>query len=219
MLNVDQAVVLRNKSKNGFLVVFSRRFGKIILRSKKMEDIVRLCCGMIFDFFYHETRKNYFLAEKVEVVFSPEKLDFPRLLWMHQVCELCYYFLPFSSPSQALFLYLRKTLYLILSLKCGQYFNLTKKIILLKTLEMLGFPSLKFVQLLSACKFDLASSNIDFCLSPKVKSLKIVEKSRLRELKDLEKEMDNYILECIQSHPLSKSFKAIYFPDVVFYKN
>jgi len=186
--------------------VLSRSSGKINLIVGK--KFTRFSPGTKVRFFITLSRSAEF-ANGLEILQIPIVAIKKHLYWIHHILEICYYFAPLGAPCAEIFQMVEYSLHLG---RCGDgfepYFNLVKKICLVKLFVMLGFYSQGIAFLLDL--FDKTLVSLDSSNLQKVLSL---HQLLSNVTKQQEKEIDKWILSCLHEHPHASQFKTLLFFD------
>jgi len=148
--------------------------------------------GACISYQIDEQPHIYFIRD-INIIDMPMALAKDDILFVHHILELCYYFIPMGSTNPRIFPLLVK-LY-----ESPHIFQdtLLKKIFLFKCFTTLGlYPESKKFQQHSFLQ--LAATSIDNLTSPLVDLT-------------IEKELDDWLLHCISSHPCIGNFKTVNF--------
>lgn len=187
------------------LSILCQHKGKIAATTNPELRCNQLWPGMLISFNYSSNTSSVYFACNIEIIMSPEIEKYSCIFWLHRFLEICYYFLPLEKPSHDIFLHLYNFFLLYkLEQKFLTQIEIIKKIYLLKLLALLGFyPDKEFVLFLNLYE-QLSFLYVDFKDQQKVEFLKW----QLQKIKKVhEKKIDDWILNCISSHPCFNNFK------------
>lgn len=187
--------------------VFSKREGKINLFVPKKGRRV-FSPGAIISFFYTAKGSNLF-AKKIDILHVPLDSMKDNLDWIHHLLEIFYYFSPLNAVCGDLFRLLQ------FSFKIGgraclfePYFHIVKRICLVKFLVLVGFYPPRELLFLLGLFDDVVGVSLDSSNVQKVRSLHM----SLEIITDQNvKEIDRWILQCLQEHPNIAQFKTVPF--------
>ena len=189
-INMSQkkhAFVLRFfKNDNKRIILFDKDKGKIIGDSPQKNIPIGAC----IEYDLIVKRKKYILYN-TRIVLMPVIINQDDLLFLHQVLELCHYFMPEEMPEEDIFSLL---IYLYDNMNL---FNdpFSKKIYITKLLLMFGiYPEKPYIE--KTYWQDMLQQPISLLL-------------RIKSSKEVEEFFIVWIRSCIQMHPLSHTFKAI----------
>lgn len=174
------------------IAVLDSHLGKII--GVPMRD--NLCRGALIQYTIRPQYYCSFLHE-IEVIDVPFAFAHHDIIFLHQVLELCYYFIPVESSGMSGIFNLINYLYAIYKNGWSAY---TKKLFLFKLLTEIGvYPEQKEFQ--SPYFLQLASLSIE-----------LLEES-YKETVGSEMHIDRWLKQCMAIHPLVKKFNTIHFLD------
>lgn len=172
------------------VIIFDRSLGKFDAIVPSTIKHFNLCNGLLVNYNYQLKGKLQFI-DNINIINDPFLLAQNDLLFFHHILELCYYFIPMGISCDDLFDFIKFLFFSPQKLKTVK----SQKILLCRFFLLLGmYPECK-----TSPKFNyLMSIPID-----------IVD----NELIDLEneKELNLWIIKCINIHPYAKSFKTINF--------
>jgi len=189
------------------LSIFAQQKGKIDVITSPISVCSKLWPGMLVSFNTKKTNKNIYISENIEILLSPQEDHFLNLAWIHHLLELCYFFIPQEKPQNEIFKHLYSC-FLILKLEhiFSNQFETIKKICSLKFMQLAGFYPRNNLEPLLNIYEQLTCMSIDIDDQQKVKFLK----TALELITNAQiKEIDNWILNCVQNHPYVNSFKTI----------
>lgn len=186
------------------VALLTRSTGRINAALKQQEECMRLWPGMIITCSLC-LEGGHWVASQVTIHSTPEGFDHECIAWLHHILELCYYFLPLESPCPDVFLFLKKCHRIILqsSLCRGNTKVVLKKMCSIKFLSLIGFYAQEEICGYLTLFQELSEPFVDFTSQQKVEFLE----HKLHVLKV--EVMDEWIVGCLKSHPMFKTFKTI----------
>lgn len=191
-MQCNTGIILRvdfsNKQK---IAIFDRDLGKLELNvwSDKSRSL-NLCNGMLIN--YVIGRQSRPLINNINIINAPFELAKLNILFLHHILELSYYFTSPGIEDVELF-----DLIYFLFYSFDQLENLRlQKIILVRFFLLLGFYP----------EDDGAKNYFYYLMSIPIDSIMDVA----IDLK-YEKELDLWIMKCINMHPYARSFKTMHF--------
>ena len=171
------------------LVLLDSVEGKITCATPKHQTFV---VGSIISFFVI-SRKSYFSISEIQILDVPLQLARKHIVFLHHLLELCFYFLPLRNPAKKVF-----DLLMFFYKHADSFCTpLHKKIFLFKLFVSFGFYG-GHAPLSVDLFHRLSSESIDSLVSSFI------------HLK-LERSIDQWLLDCMQAHPLAKDFKTVRF--------
>ncbi|MCK4650621.1 hypothetical protein KAT08_00440 [Candidatus Babeliales bacterium] len=181
--------------------------GKISITTNPEQRFDQLRPGMLISFNYSGNTSSIYFANNIEILMTPQDIKYDCFTWLHRFLEICYYFVPIEKPCHEIFFHLYNY-FLIYKLEYQflTQIEIIKKIYLLKLLALLGFyPNKELLAFLNIYD-QLSSLYVDFKDQQKVEFLKW----NLQKIKKVHnKKIDDWILNCINSHPSFKKFKML----------
>ena len=188
------------------VALLTRSSGRINVVVRQQDECLRLWPGMVVTCSLFQ-EGSLWVASQMTIHSAPEPQDHASIMWLHHILELCYYFLPLESPCTEVFFYLKKCYGLIW--QSDLFDDKTKetiqKICIIKFLSMIGFYAQEEICGYLTLFQELSDPFVDFANKQKVNSLE----HRLLLLKV--DAMDEWILNCLKSHPMFKTFKTVAF--------
>lgn len=188
--------------------ILTQTMGKINIITSLQEGR-NLWPGSLISLIGIDKLANVFSFASLEVLIVPTESNVNDICWLHQVLEICYFFLSLNEPVSDVF----KSVYNALLMLSNYNFNeiedkLLKRLFVVNIFFLIGFyPSQNIKNILSKYGFDLYRA-VDFSSIEAVKSLQ----TYLIEIKDVEiKELDCWILLNLNKHPNKKFFKTTKF--------
>ena len=185
----NKAIVLKTYLPQKYkLCVFDNDLGKVMTVPNR-EDIGygALIC------YHARAQQSLYFMHGIEIIDSPLMLGREDILFVHHVLELCYFFVPLSSPMPRLF----ELLLELYSSKTILHTIIAKKVFLFQFFAGLGlypegarFQTPYFHQLAIASIDNIALYPIDLVI---------------------EQELDDWLLNCIALHPCTHNFKTVHF--------
>lgn len=170
------------------LSILDTRLGKIVA----VPNRETISSGSYISYYVTEQPKLFFIYD-VEIIDMPLALAKDDILFIHHLLEICYYFIPMNNTQQ-------RIIELLIHLYAAKHIfeNATlKKLFLFQFFTTLGFyPEGKRFQ--NPLFIRLASLSIDNLMGQHVDLI-------------IETELDNWLLNCISTHPCIKNFKTINF--------
>ncbi len=188
------------------VALLTSSLGRVNVVLKQNDLCARLWPGMVVS--CNLSREgSFWLASHVVIHSVPMHQSHNDMVWLHHMLELCYYFLPLESPAADAFFCLEKSCCLIChsSIVDDKLQMIVKKLCVIKFLSLIGFYRQEDIQEYLALFQELSDLFIDFTNEQKVNFLK----QRLVVLKI--NSMDEWILNCLKSHPMFRVFKTTAF--------
>lgn len=190
MINTNTAIVLKTyfPEKNKILI-FDRTMGKLNV-SLSANKISNLCNGTIFTYDFNE-KNTFFIINNLNILDVPLNIGKTNILFLHNILEICYYFLPFGVVSNELFDLISFLYFYFDKFQTDQL----QKFFLCRVFLILGiYPEVKM------------SDYFNYVMSLPID---MVDKNSI-DL-SLDKELNLWIIKCMQIHPYKNSLKTINF--------
>ena len=169
------------------LVVLDKKEGKI----QCVPNRIDIPNGAILA--YTKVKKHIHLINNIEILDVPFDIAGADINFLHAVLEICYYFIPSECPNHGIF----ELLLYLYSFPNKIKYIIDKKLFLFKLFISLGiYPEGKKFQ--TPYLHNLASESIDIIVG---KDLHL----------DIEKDIDECLLACIEIHPMFRYFKTVNF--------
>jgi hypothetical protein len=208
-VNKKYGIVLRS------FFPYKRKISVITKCSGKINIVVRakrLCplfsAGTFIKFYSGFSVESCSFAHDVEVVVVPMP-NMEQLCWLHNLLEICYFFLPLNSPCSDVFYFLKSCFEYNLRIDDKQKnFDVFKKTCLVKLFMLLGFQPDRDLVLFGNL-FDTVVQGRR-CLLTFLDSIDDQKVESLGEISGLLlSKIDRWIMHCLQEHPNIASFKTI----------
>lgn len=182
-------IVLKNyQPQKCKLAILDRDSGKIVAVPNRTD----MSNGALIMYFKREQEHVSFI-HSIDIIDMPLALAHEDIVFVHHVLELCYYFIPMGSNASQVFRALLRFYEYPLVLNTP----IMKKIFVVQLFFLLGvypdpqrFNSTSINQLISISIDIWAAQSID-----------------LR----IEKELDEWLMHCVKTHPRAEYFKTINF--------
>lgn len=187
----NTAIILKtdfpNKQK---ITILDQALGKLDLWVDHKAKNLYLCNGMLLK--YDQSKGPKQVIKNIEIIDIPFALAKLNILFFHHILELCYYFIPEAVEEVEIF---DLICFLLYSFEEVENLQL-QKVILSRFFLLLGlYPedgmSKKYFHYLMSIPIDrITNTAIDL---------------------KYEKELDLWIIKCVNMHPYSRSFKTMHF--------
>ncbi len=190
-----------HRQKIGLLTYSLGRINVTVIRQ---DECMRLWPGMLVTCNIAQTGLSW-SSNRIIIHSVPIPQSHPNILWLHHILELCYYFLPLENPCGEIFFYLQQCYNFIHQNNiCDPLAqDILKKLCVIKFLSLIGFYAQEEVCQYITLFQELSDLFIDFTNEQKVDFLK----QRLLLCKTTT--MNEWILNCLKSHPMFNNFKTI----------
>ncbi len=170
------------------LAILDRDSGKIMAVPNRTD----ISHGALIMYFKREQEHLTFI-HSIDIIDMPFALAHEDIVFVHHVLELCYYFIPMSSHAPQIFIALLRFYEYPIVLTTP----IMKKIFVVQLFFLLGvYPESPWAK--SASINQLISTSIDIWAAQSI-DLKI------------EKELDEWLMHCIKTHPQAAYFRTINF--------
>jgi len=204
----EEGIVLRRfLPKKQKCSVFTRGRGKIDLAFSSEREVQKLWPGMILSFTTTESTSRVAFCRELEIITAPLPLQHSALKLVHSLLEICYYFMPLEDPSENVFTYLERMLFIVggdgVTVLTS---TLAHRLCYMGLLMECGFsPPQALISIITLFTQELFAF-VDFPQRASVQSLeKMLALSRtLPELI-----FDEWIQSCVQQHPYEGAFKIV----------
>ena len=204
----DRGIVLKSffPRKQKISVLFQNA-GKRNLAVSSLDACQRLSPGMLIACMVN-CSGDWDRGRDFSIIDMP-LCDSNDLIWLHTLLELCYYFVPVGDQSCDIFDFLVASLTLLTKKKLfDPFFVIVQKLCVLKLLCLFSFYPPKNIISYVHIFHSLVLVSVDYENYAKVSLLKelLVECTH-----DDIKNIDNWIVHCVGSHPCSALFKTYVF--------
>jgi hypothetical protein len=187
MVQTQAGIVLKNHlPQRHMLTLLDYHNGKIEGTLSFDKTPERLKAGMVL--VYHAQAKQLkYRLDHVDIIHTPSDLARTDIGFLHQMLEICHYFLPYHCIAQSVFNRLQSLL-----LTPNTYCAMSKKVLLLQLFADLGlYPEDEWLATLAQMK-DLHYNTITFSAEQQLM-------------------IDRWIGHCIMVHPARNQFKTMTF--------
>lgn len=210
MQEKESAIILRKFSTTQHKVsVLSNSLGKIALVVLHQQPLHRLQLGSLIQFSNPEQSNNIFTTTNLSIYATPIPRDVQDLIWLHHLLELCYYFIPLHQPSQECYLTLHSSISLLdhANLFLVDEWERLKKLCLGVLLLFLGFFPPRHLE-----RSIIAAKNVLLAPTGPIDQEKIalLYDPLQNFIKNSCTGLDEWLVECIQSHPRVNAFKTVH---------
>ena len=122
------------------LSIFCRKTGKIEAITSPQQKCFQLWPGMLVSCNLKNMNQNIYFLQNIEILMNPEPTNSSMFYWIHNILEICYYFVPLEKPSPNIFnlIYNFFLLYKIENIFLNQI-EIIRQIYVVKLLELEGF--------------------------------------------------------------------------------